>query len=221
MRLLATLLPLAALLSGCGAIPQASQHQSVRGATATTTTVARPEVRQCLSELGATRASFSPVPDKYYGGGCSTLGTVRLASLQGDSRELQLANLGPVQCPLAQTFAEWARFGVDRAARQILGSPLVRIETMGSYSCRNVAGSARRSAHATANAIDVSAFVLADGRRITLVDDWSDGSASERRFLQVVQTSACKRFGTVLGPRYNAAHRDHFHLEYGNGDFCR
>ncbi|WP_365705697.1 extensin family protein [Novosphingobium sp.] len=62
------------------------------------------------------------------------------ASLQGDQARLALANLGPVACPLAQTLAGWARFGVDRAARQILGSPLVRIETMGGYSCRNVAG---------------------------------------------------------------------------------
>ena len=42
----------------------------------------------------------------------------------------------------------------DRAAQQVLGSPLVRIETMGSYNCRNVAGSERRSAHATASARD-------------------------------------------------------------------
>jgi hypothetical protein len=117
--------------------------------------------------------------------------------------------------------AGWARFGVDRAARQILGSPLARIETMGSYSCRNVAGSARRSAHASAEAIDVAAFVLADGRRISVLDDWRGGSSEEREFLKVVHTSACKRFGTVLGPDYNAAHRDHLHLEKGDGSFCR
>jgi hypothetical protein len=146
---------------------------------------------------------------------------VRLASLQGDRSSLELSNLGPVTCPLASTFAAWARFGVDRAARQILGSGLARIETMGSYNCRNVAGSGRRSAHATADAIDIGAFVLADGRRISVLNHWNNGSAAERRFLETVHASACKRFGTTLGPRYNAAHRDHFHVELSGNSFCR
>jgi hypothetical protein len=97
----------------------------------------------------------------------------------------------------------------------------VRIETMGSYNCRNVAGSTKRSAHATANAIDVAAFVLADGRRISLTGGWDNGSARERQFLSVVHQSACKRFGTVLGPAYNAAHKDHFHLELSGKAYCR
>jgi hypothetical protein len=178
-------------------------------------------VRQCLATLGETRASFTPLPDQYYGAGCSTLGAVRLASLRGEDKRLELSNLGPVSCPVASTFANWARYGVDRAAQQILGSALVRIETMGSFSCRNVAGSGRRSAHATANAIDVSAFILADGRRVSVSGDWRGGTAEERRFLGAVHTSACKRFGTVLGPNYNAAHYDHLHLELGGRATCR
>ncbi len=212
------LLPLLAMLAGCVDIPQA-KRQPVKKSTATFTP--RPEARQCLAQLGVTRASFTPLPDQYFGAGCSTVNTVRLASLQSDDAMLGLTNLGPVTCPLAQSFAAWARFGADRAARQILGSPLVKIETMGSYNCRNVAGSSRRSAHATASAIDVSGFVLADGRRITVLGDWSGGDSREREFLRVVHQSACKRFGTVLGPQYNAAHRDHFHIELGNGSFCR
>lgn len=216
-----SLLPVLALLGGCLDLPQASgpKRQTVRQSTSGFTP--RPEARQCLASLGATRASFTPLPDQYFGAGCATVNAVRLASLQGDHDELELSNLGPVTCPLASTFAGWARFGVDRAARQILGSALLRIETMGSYSCRNVAGSSRRSAHATANAIDVSAFVLADGRRISVLGDWEGGSRAEREFLQVVHASACKRFGTTLGPNYNAAHRDHFHVELSGGDFCR
>jgi hypothetical protein len=213
------LVPLLALLAGCIDIPQAPKHQTVRRSTASF--AVRPEGRECLSNLGATQANFTPLPDQYFGAGCSTVNTVRLASLQGDYAALALSNLGPVTCPLANTFAGWARFGVDRAARQILGSPLVRIETMGSYNCRNVAGSERRSAHATANAIDVSAFVLADGRRISVLADWNDGTLAERQFLQIVHASACKRFGTVLGPNYNPAHQNHFHVELSGSHFCR
>ena len=94
---------------------------------------------------------------------------------------------------------------------------------MGSYSCRNVAGSGRRSAHASAAAIDIAGFVLEDGRRVMVQSAWHGGSDKEREFLRVVQGSACKRFGTVLGPDYNSAHYDHLHLEgtIGERSYCR
>ena len=221
MRYRAIFLASLALLGGCSAVPQARAPQKSTVTRSTQTFTRRPEARQCLASLGATRAAFTPLPDQNYGAGCWRVNTVQLASLQGDQARLALANLGPVACPLAETLAGWARFGVDRAARQILGSPLVRIETMGGYACRNVAGTSRRSAHATANAVDVSAFILADGRRISVLNGWSGASAAERRFLTTIHASACKRFGTVLGPAYNAAHRDHLHLELSGSAFCR
>ena len=94
---------------------------------------------------------------------------------------------------------------------------------MGSFACRNVAGSGRRSAHATGAAIDISGFVLEDGRRIMVRSAWLGGSDREREFLRVVQQSACKRFDTVLSPDYNAAHHDHLHLEgvIGTKSYCR
>ena len=52
------------------------------------------------------------------------------------------------------------------------------------------------------------------------LSDWH-ASPREREFLRVIHKSACKRFGTVLGPDYNRAHHDHFHLEYGKGSYCR
>jgi hypothetical protein len=212
------LLPVIALLGACQVLPE-TQRAPVKRSTLVFT--ANPETRQCLVQLGTSKAMFTPLPDQYYGAGCSTVGTVRLASLKSDRRDLALAGLGPVTCPLAESFAGWARFGVDRAAQQILGSALVRIETMGSYNCRNVAGSTRRSGHATASAIDVSGFVLADGRRITVAQDWREGSAAERQFLKTIHSSACKRFGMVLGPAYDAAHKDHLHLELSGKGMCR
>jgi len=207
------------LLAACGAVPEGRKQEPLRRSTMVYSP--RPDARQCLANLGRTNASFTPLPDQYFGAGCSTLNTVRLVSLRSDTASLAVANLGPVSCPLAGTFAAWARFGVDRAAQQILGSPLVRIETMGSYSCRTVAGTDRMSAHATAKAIDVSAFLLADGRRISVRGDWHAGPPQVRAFLQTVHASACKRFGTTLGPDYNAAHHDHLHLELSGRSFCR
>ena len=226
-RLLAPILLILTLtLAACEAVPTARQGTrpapgADAGPAAQAGVVRRPEANHCAAELGASGSRFSSLPDANYGAGCATSDAVRLDAVGGDRGEFAVSNLGAVACPLATRFAGWARYGVDRAARQILGSPLVRIETMGSYACRNIAGSTRISAHSRAEAIDVAAFVLADGRRISVLRDWS-GDTAERRFLRVVQDSACKRFGTVLGPDYNAAHRDHFHLELGEGrSFCR
>ncbi|WP_298165240.1 extensin family protein [Novosphingobium sp.] len=213
-------LTLPVLLAGCvGGSPPAPRP--VRTAT-TWNPPAAPDSRMCLANLSQKYANFTPLPDQYYGAGCSAVGAVRIASLRSDGGMLQISNLGPVTCPLANTLSGWARFGVDRAARAILGSPLARIETMGSYACRTVAGTSRLSAHASANAVDVSGFVLADGRRITVLRDWNSENPQIRAFIATIRTSACKRFGTVLSPEYNAAHRDHFHLEVGGGrPFCQ
>lgn len=236
---------LAALaLAGCGSVipsgggsqgsARASQSQNVyrvapplprstsqRVASGPQSIAPRPQDAACLTELGAAGARFNPLPDTYAAPGCNQLGTVQLSALSGDFSQFGVSNIGPVQCQVASNFSNWARFGVDRAAREILGSPLARIETMGSYACRNVAGSDRRSAHSTAEAIDVSGFVLEDGRRISVAGDWRSGTPAEREFLRVVHRSACKRFGTVLGPEYNRAHEDHFHLEGSGPRFCR
>jgi hypothetical protein len=208
-----------------GAAPGAasgSSRPASRVTSAPQSYAASDEELGCLADLGASGARFERLPDTYAAPGCNKLGTVQLSALGGDRAPLGVSNLGPVRCGTAKAFSDWARFGVDRAARQILGSPIARIETMGSYACRNVAGTERRSAHARAEAIDVSGFVLADGRRIVLKRDWQGGDAATREFLRVVHQSACKRFGTVLGPEYNAAHEDHFHLEgSGGATFCR
>lgn len=225
MRSLVSLFAASALLTACTVVPgsQQSAAPAAPRVQQAAPIAAAPQDRQCLAQLTETGAQFVPVADAYTAQGCSTLGTVQLSALRSDVSRMSVSNIGPVQCGVGAAFAAWARFGVDRAAQQILGSPLQRIETMGSYACRNVAGSQRRSAHATAGAIDIAAFVLEDGRRISIAEDWNAGTTAEKEFLRTVQRSACRRFDTVLGPEYNAAHRDHFHLEgvMDDSSFCR
>ena len=160
------------------------------------------------------------MPDRDFGGGCRVIGAVQLIDVG-----VPVTNLKSMRCGLADTFVGWVRHAVAPAAHQILGSDLVRVESFGTYACRNVIGNAaassRLSGHAIANAVDIGGFVLADGRRITIQADWRSGDPAVREFLQTIHTSACRRFGTVLSPDYNAAHYNHLHLEDDHAHFCR
>lgn len=232
MQRLALVAALSVLISGCSMVPEGrglarapSAPQMRSAAAAALPAPPAADTRQCISALSKAQVRFTPVPDQTFGAGCSQLGSVRLSTIAmtdaaRGTGELAISNIGPVRCELAQRFAGWAQFGIARAAEQMLGSPLVRIETMGSYACRTIAGSTKLSQHAHANAIDIAAFVLADGRRISVKQGWS-GSNQERAFLRTIHASACKRFGTVLGPDYNAAHQDHLHVDMSGQGYCR
>lgn len=128
-------------------------------------------------------------------------------------------------CAVHAALAWWLEHRVQRAAEAHLGQRVARIEHLGTASCRRVNGAATGawSEHATGNAIDISAFVLADGTRISLLRDWPAGDA-KAAFLRAARDGACDVFGTTLSPDYNALHADHFHLDQaarGIGGFCR
>lgn len=179
------------------------------------------ETQQCFADLSREGVRYSGLPDRDFGSGCVVTGAVQLLDIG-----VPVTGLKSMKCGLARSFTAWVRFAVAPAARQMLGSDLVRVETYGTYSCRGIIGNsaasaARMSEHGLANAVDVSGFVLADGRRVTIERDWRTGDGQVRAFLETIHGSACKRFGTVLSPDYNAAHYNHLHLDMGRGPFCR
>ena len=198
------------LLAACGRIerPTASRQDFSRPSPR--------ETAQCLGDLRAQGVLFRVLPDKQTGPGCGLAGAVQLLDIG-----VPVTGLTAIRCGEARAFSAWVRNAVAPAAYQLLGSELRQVETFGSYACRNVAGRDRRSGHAIANAVDVSGFVLRDGRRVTVLTDWRSPDPAAREFLQIVRRSACKRFGTVLSPDYNAAHANHLHLEDDRADLCR
>lgn len=117
-------------------------------------------------------------------------------------------------CPVAAALALWEREIVQPAARRHFGSRVVRIDHAGSFNCRRLYGRSegRFSEHATADAVDILAFRLGNGRRVSILRDWRDDPA-EKAFLREVRDGACDLFSTVLSPDYNSAHSDHFHLD--------
>lgn len=167
----------------------------------------------CRSALREGGVSFVDQPVRGQGF-CSTRDTLRAPG--------RLSPRAPVMtCPLALGYALWERQVVQPAARQLLASPVVRVEHLGTYACRTVYGrpGARPSEHARANALDVAGFRLADGRRITVPKDFAKDTA-EGRFIRAARMGACRVFGVVLGPDYNAEHADHLHLNPAGYRLC-
>lgn len=122
----------------------------------------------------------------------------------------------PTTCALGAGLYLWMRDVVQPAAEDILGAQVATVEHYGAYSCRRLYGRAegRWSEHATGNAIDIAAFVIEDGSRISVLADWdAEGISEQAQFLNRVRDGSCDLFSTVLSPEYNRAHRDHFHID--------
>ena len=208
---------------------------------------------------------------------CGTPAPVLLRAV-GTDQKVVITPPATMSCPMADVLGEWLRDTVQPEAKKLFGSPVVKIQNASSYVCRNRYGgtSTPLSEHALANAFDVSEFVLANGTRITVLDDWpkvvetppppeanpnrvsdakENGGAEKAKpsgkakggttktsavttakaesnappspppvakepdedpktkFVTFLHEDACRRFGTVLGPDANAAHKNHFHLD--------
>jgi hypothetical protein len=117
---------------------------------------------------------------------------------------------------------EWYEARLDEIALRTLHARIVRIDHVGTYVCRNINRDPEglRSEHATANAIDITAFHLSNGKTVSIAKDWRKATP-ESEFLHEAHEAACDLFNVVLGPDYNKAHATHFHLDLGPYRACR
>jgi len=168
----------------------------------------------CTALLTRAGVAFTPLPPRNAGPSCGYDDAVRF--LTGGSRIAAYApaSVG-ISCPVAAALAMWEWDVVQPAALRHFGRPVEQVDHFGSYACRRLYGRATGgwSEHATANAIDIAGFRLRGGRRITIASGWNGDDAAVSAFLRDVHDGACRLFATVLGPGYNAAHHDHFHLD--------
>jgi hypothetical protein len=161
--------------------------------------------------------TWRPVPDSGPDQPCALHDVVRV-----ESGGIGLNHPFVATCPVALAFAMFERHALQPAAANAFGAHrVVRVEHLGSFACRDVRGGApgRPSEHARANALDLSAFVLDDGRRISISGDWNRAGPAGA-FLLETRRGACRYFNTVLGPDYNALHRNHFHVDMGSYRLC-
>jgi hypothetical protein len=124
-------------------------------------------------------------------------------------------SISTLDCPMIAALNTWVTEVVQPAAQARFGQQVIQIDSMGSYSCRSMNNQpgGRISEHAFGNALDIGGFVLADGREILIVRDWTRGDDQARAFLQDVHAGACGQFTTVLGPGANIFHYNHIHVD--------
>ncbi len=167
---------------------------------------------RCRGLLADAGSADVPVPPRQAGPSCGYSDGMRLAPGTG---EATLSPAGVVtSCPVAAALYVFERQVVQAAAFKHFGSRVTRIHHAGSYSCRRLYGreDGRYSEHATANAIDIFGFDLADGTSVNVLRDWhSVGPKAD--FLRDVRDGSCRLFSTALSPDYNEAHADHLHLD--------
>jgi len=188
---------------------------------------ARRDPARCLAALANTGMQYDPLPDRVTGPGCGFENAVRLRGAG-----VRLGTAPSLSCPMALSFFMWERHALQPAARRHFGQPVVAIDHLGSYACRNInrgegaVPGASRSRHATADALDVAGLTLANGRRISVQRDWEPAGSNaaadpDALLLRDAHQGGCRFFDGVLGPAYNAAHRDHLHFETGGFSMCR
>lgn len=126
-----------------------------------------------------------------------------------------------LRCAAAASLVLWEQHVLQQEAERVMKKKVRAIRTLGTFSCRNInhQKQGRLSQHATANAIDIASFTFEDGSTASVLKDWNKGERGE--FLRGVRDGACRFFGGVLSPDFNAAHANHFHFDIGWWKVCR
>lgn len=163
-------------------------------------------------------AKVGKVPGKLKGCGIKK-DAIKLYSVSGVS----LSRPAVMECDTAKALKKWVEGGMDNAVGRY-GGGVVELKVAAGYACRtrNSMPGAKISEHGKGRAIDISGFKLKNGNTITVLNDWGEGKKG--RILKKMHQKACGPFGTVLGPKADRHHQDHFHFDVANhrgGSYCR
>jgi hypothetical protein len=106
-------------------------------------------------------------------GDCGAPAPIELVSV-GASPQVTFSPPVIVTCELAAAMHNWIRNDLQPIAKRHLGTNVIRIDTMSSYSCRNAYGRSKNklSEHGKANAIDVRGFMTAKSDYAEVLSGW-------------------------------------------------
>jgi hypothetical protein len=128
--------------------------------------------RECDELLASTGAEAELQPPLRQGE-CGTPAPLKVARI-GSGDGIRLEPAGILNCRMVARLHQWLETVAQPAAGAAFGVRIAKLANASAYMCRNrYNDSAEKiSEHAFANALDVSAFVLSDGRRIDVKSFW-------------------------------------------------
>ncbi|WP_162530088.1 extensin family protein [Stappia sp. BW2] len=154
--------------------------------------------------------------------GCGIAVPINLTGVRSASVDVAFPTKATLSCGFVKTFSEWVIQDVVPIAQAEFGKPVTEFYTGPGYQCRrrNNQPDGKLSEHALGKAIDITAFRLSDGTKISVETDWAS-KTEKGSFLSSIHKAACQRFTTVLGPDADPNHKSHFHLDIGcHGKSC-
>ena len=183
--------------------------------------IAPPEpIADCEAQLRAAGVDFAPaeLPVRSGNGKRPTCGTPQAVLYRQGPTKIRYSPAPVVSCGLALGLARLERVLSEEAERH-LGQKVARIEQGGTYNCRKMARFDLVSEHSYANAIDIRAVILKNGRKLSVLGGFGKVSAEatrpEAKFWRTVSNRLYDEgaFSVVITPFFDALHRDHLHLD--------
>jgi hypothetical protein len=178
---------------------------------------------QCRKKLDRLNVVYRELPTIGGRGDCGIAHPVEVSRLGGGVKMQPPATL---TCEMAETLARWSKKELVPAARGRYFSGIDTIHQASSYSCRWVKGrtGGTLSEHGKGRALDIAQITLNNGKKI-IVKKKAFWKFREKGLLNSVRSDGCGYFNTVLGPGYDADHKDHFHFDIkerrGGSRSCR
>ena len=140
-------------------------------------------LRDCVKLLAPIAAEVELVPPVKQDQ-CGAAAPVMLRRIATGSNRVEINPPAMVNCAMVAHLHEWVTKILQPAAEETFASPITRLINASGYACRNRNGSHshsdRLSEHALANAVDIAAFVTADGRTIEVARYWGPTVRDQR-----------------------------------------
>ncbi len=171
--------------------------------------VVMPEDAACLArlqDLGVAFTKEGPIEEDV----CSVPHPLRVSSLGSG---VAIVPDAIMNCSTAEALARWTKDVVVPSARDVIGATPTKIVHGSTYVCRprNNEPGAKLSEHGHANAVDIASIAFAERPPLAIRD--RELTSAEGRFQLAIRKGSCDYFTTVLGPRSDTAHAEHFHFD--------
>lgn len=179
-----------------------------------------PAIESCSEQLTAAgvRISAARIPVHPSASGDSLCGAPQVVRYRRGPTQVRWSSSPKATCQLALAIARFEHIVAEEAAKH-LRRKVRRIHHIGGYSCREMAAyPGWQSEHAFVNALDIRAFELSGGHKITVRKHYprsDDDLRPEAQFFRAVAERAYDEdvFSVVLTPAFDALHAGHLHFD--------